>query len=461
MSLARHRIARYAVVVACSVLAAASLADYLDGRRQRRELQDLLSGPDFGRRSAAVLERIGTERTAHHARILAGRFLLYDVLDVGGDREDTIAVGSQEKPTALEVGSPGWNAAVDRLTVAADLARQVLTVQPNSWQASMLLGAAVYLERSIRRDGRLYTSYRDWETPLSRAVHEAPGQAEPRRFLAAAYLEVWSALSGEKKEAARRILAEAFANDPRSFGQLLPAWLPAARDLDEAFAVIPDRASAWRKLERAFAERREWEAFCHAYERRLTAVFEEHRLQLAEAETRLALGEFFHSRSLLLQVVAASPLDVRFAPQVERALELYPPGLHGLSSTERVRRWLRWTLELHVFGRDVLAPSVVSRLASAAGQLDAPEQALAALVAGEVYHAESFERSAESLTKEKWGTYLIAKAPLARRTRTGGRSRSDPGARRPRDAAHVGLCIGPPRGRSGGRRPRGVGRGRP
>ena len=144
--------------------------------------------------------------------------------------------------------------------------------------------------------------------------------------------------------------------------------------------------------------------------RRSAALFEEHEARIAEAEQRLALGEFFHSRSLLLQVVAASPLDVRFAPLVTRALELYPPGLHGLSSTERVKGWLRWALELHVFGRDVLPPGVVSRLASAAGALDPPEQALAALVAGEVYHAENFERSADTLSSSKWGNYLLAKA---------------------------------------------------
>jgi hypothetical protein len=187
-------------------------------------------------------------------------------------------------------------------------------------------------------------------------------------------------------------------------------WLATAEDVEDAFSVIPARSSAWEAVERAYAERRDWDAFCRAHGRLMTALFDEHEKHLAEAARRMELGELFHSRSLLLQVVARSPLDARFAPLVSRALERYPAGLHGLASTDKLRSWLRWALELRVFGREALPPRVISRLASAAGGLEAPERALAAILAGEIHHAESFEQSADTLTKEVWGTYLIAKA---------------------------------------------------
>lgn len=385
--------------------------DFLDGRRGRAEAAEVVSAAGAGLRGSDVIDRIETERTAHYARILAARFLVNEVLDARKEPgQPALGPGAgPEEVSRLEIGSADWQAAVDRLPAAAELARRVLEVQPNAWQASMLLGAAVYLERSIRRDRLLYTAPRDWEEPLERAMAEAPGQAEPRRFLAGAYLEVWPALSPDKQQTARRLLTEAFRDDPHAFATLLPVWLEAASGLDAALSVIPASSNAWQAVERAFAERRDWDAFCRAHERLTAALLEEHEERLEEAVRRLELGELFHSRSLLLQVVAQSPLDARFAPLVSRALDRYPAGLHGLASTDHLRRWLRWALELHVAGREVLPPRVISRLASAAGGLEAPERALAAILAGEIRHAESFEQSADSLTKEAWGGYLIAK----------------------------------------------------
>ncbi len=412
---------RSILVAGCLLAAWASLATFRAGQRQRVELVELLRQAGFEDR--AVIERVKNERTPHHAQLAAAWALVYAVLDF--DRQaEPIAPGmaapgsGSDVPDAIEpraslvIGSPEWDAAVDRLADAAELARRALAAQPNSWQAAMLVGAATYLERSIRRDRRLYTEHEEWEMPLAHAVRTAPGQPEPRRFLAAAYLETWRALSPAKKSSLREILTEAFASDSQAFASLLPTWLGVAEDLEDALAVIPDRSRAWNGLARIFAERHQWDAFCQVHVRGFESLHLELQEKLEDAERRLNLGELFHSRSLLLQVISSSPLDVRFVPLVARALELYPPGLHSLKSTDPLVAWLFWALELHELGMNPLPSHVVGRLAGAAGNLKPWEKAHSALVGGEIYHAERLELQADSLAQEVWGPYLLAKTRL-------------------------------------------------
>ncbi len=384
-------IVRPGLIGLCLLLGLAASNGYRDWHANRLELVALLRDSGLDVRNEAVIERVRRERTPHHAKMLAARALVHDLLT---SAPATAAAG--EDPA-------------DRLPAVGELARQALAAQPNSWQAAMLLGAATYLERSLHRDRRLVTAAADWEEPLLRAVREAPGHAEPRRFLAAAYLEVWPYLSSEKKDFAHRLLKEAFAEDPYTFQRLAPAWLDVAEDLDEAFAPIPERPDAWRFLEYTYAERREWDRFCLAHRRRLNSLMRQSEERLDEAAERLRLGDFYRGRSLLLQVISTAPRDVRFAPIVTRALERYPAGLHGLVSTERLRDWLRWALELSTVSLNPLPPRIVGRLAGAAGRLDPPEAAHAALIAGEIHHAERLERLTDTLTVEAWAPYLIAK----------------------------------------------------
>lgn len=384
-------IVRVSLIGLCLLLSLAAFDAFRDWQVNRAELVALLRDAGLDVRNAAVIDRVRRERTPHHAKLLAARALVHDVL--------------ANAPTAAAAGG----ASADRLGAVRELAGQAIATQPNSWQAAMLLGAATYLERSIGRDRRLVTAAAEWEDPLWRAVREAPGQNEPRRFLAAAYLEVWRYLSPEKQDLARRLLKETFAEDPLSFQRLVPAWLELAEDVDDAFALIPERPDAWRYLEQTYAERREWDRFCLTHHRRLNSLMRQFEERLEEAADRLRLGDYYRGRSLLLQVIATAPRDVRFAPIVTRALERYPAGLHGLVSTERLRDWLRWALELNTVSLNPLPPRIVGRLAGAAGQLDPPESALAALIAGEIHHAERLERLTDTLTVEAWAPYLIAK----------------------------------------------------
>lgn len=395
MSPPRILLTRYALATVCLVLTFVSLTTFFSEERRRGELIDVLNEAGL----ADTAERVRYERTVHHAEVLTARGLLHTVLDARDEASATSGADSTIRGTAA-----------DRLPRVAELARRVLVAQPNSWEGAMLLGSAIYLERSILRDPQLYTAYPDWEAPLEKALREAPSKAEPRRFLAGAYLEVWPALSPEKKAAATSLLRRAFASDPLAFSTLLPTWLDLSSDQEETFAVIPDKSKAWSTLERHFAKAKDWPTFCRAHGRRLEALLMENEQNLSEAEQRLRLGELYHSRSLLLQIVATSPLDPRFAPTVSRALELYPPGLHGLASTEPLRNWLRWAMDLHLYGKNPLPNQVTSRLSAAAGELEPHEKALAALIGGEVHHAEQQEILVDSLKQENWGPYLIAKA---------------------------------------------------
>ena len=402
-----HRLFRLLLYAVCLAGIFVAWTDHRTHGLERDELVSLLQEVGFDRRAGGVVDRVEHERSIHHARVLTARGLVYAVLDaVPADADPVAADGS----AALRVGSPAWRAAVDRLPRAAELSRRALVSQPNHWQASMLLGAAIYLDRSLAGDSRLITDAPAWEEPLALALDQAPGQIEPRRFLAAAYLEMWSVLSSSKKDLTRWLLGEVFRHDERAFDRLAPTWLDVAGDLDEAFSVMPDRPAVWRRLEGIYARGSRWEAFCRAHERREAIVFSLGAARLEDAEERLRLGDLFGGRSLLLRTIAEAPLAARFAPQVARALELYPPGLHGLSSTEPLADWLYFSLELASFDRSLLPPEVVGRLAGAVGELPPPEAARAAVLAGEIPQAERLERLAQRLASPVWGPYLVAKA---------------------------------------------------
>lgn len=283
--------------------------------------EDLAAGEDVavGEDLAATIRRVAFERTPHHAKLTVARALVYRVL-------------------ASSHADGGSRAAVERLPVARELALEVLRQQPNNWQASMFLGASTYLDWSSRSDRRLYTAATEWEQPLLTAIEEARGQHEPRRFLAAAYLETWAALSAAKKAFALDLVTTLFREDPSSFSHLGPAWLEVAGDLESALRVVPDQTEPWMALKKSFAEKHDWNSFSLAHGRYLDALTGELTRNIEEAEERLRLGDVVTGRQMCLAVVVNSPRDGRFVGLVTRALELYPPGLHGLRSKDSTLR---------------------------------------------------------------------------------------------------------------------------
>ena len=384
----RDRILRPLLVAFCVVASGIALADMARWRLNRSELEALLSPADTEDRLAA-LRRVTFERTSHHAQLIVARTLVSE------------AMALTEEPNDSESG-------VAQLTEARRLALEVLHEQPNNWQASMLLGAATYLDWSMRSDRRLYTEASSWEEPLIKAIREAEGKLEPRRFLVTAYLETWSALSEGKRAFAMDLLEVSFRDDTIAFARLAPTWLEVAGE--RALEVMPDRPAVWQILERTFAASADWEAFRDARLRYFDALRAELEEDLDEAAERLRLGDLGRGRAMCLGVVVAAPRNGRFVDLVNRALELYPPGLHGLRSTETLMAWLNWSLELSAISIDPFSPRALSRLTDAIGELDPPIGAMAALVAGDTYRTSRFERLEESKRRKAWAPFLIAKA---------------------------------------------------
>ncbi|MEM6796582.1 MAG: hypothetical protein AAF725_21605, partial [Acidobacteriota bacterium] len=390
----RERRGSQAVAALAVIAALVSLLSTTSWARHRSELLSVLS--DAGIEDADLIRRLERETTPHHAQLAAARSLIYKTLSVQHD-------GDAEERRIL----------VSQLPQAEDLARGVLESQPNSWQATMLLGTSVYLRWSLDRDTRLYTESSRWERPLQKAVADAAGHPEPKRILATAYLEVWHALSPAKREDAKALIARVFSDDLRAFEALSPIWFDlGGMSLDESLEVVPRAPEAWAQVERAFAQAKRWQPYITAHRNRLDALEAKLEKQRDEGEKRLRLGAFVDSRSRLLRVVHQSPPSARFLPLVTSALELYPPGLHGLASTTHLEPWVDWSLELSRLGLDGLPADAMGLLLDAIVDDDFPpsKAALMALRADELYQAERHERLAQPLTLYVWAPYLIAKA---------------------------------------------------
>ena len=388
----------WGLVGACALGCLVSLATARDWAVRREEATLRLAEAGVASRRPEAVERMRRESDPDRAGLSVARSLVYDALT---------RLGKEGRSPQLDAEV----AAV--LPQAASLARRALSQDPTSWQAPMLLGMSVYLERSLAQDRRLYTEAAAWEVPLTTAVERAKGHPEPRRLLATAYLETWHGLSPAKKKVTRDLLEQVFAQDIRAFEALLPTWLALRLPLDETFSVVPARASAWQVLTRGYAAESRWSAFVVAYDRYLTALESELVAQRDEAATRLRLGDFVRSRSQFLRVILQAPPSGRFLPVVSSVLETYPPGLHGLGATDLLQGWLEWSMELGLLGHEGLRPELLGRLLDAVGEIDPPRAGLAAVLAGDRYRADRYEKLARPLSPRTWAPYLVVKARTA------------------------------------------------
>jgi hypothetical protein len=343
---------------------------------------------------AATVER---ETDPARAGILTGRALLADALEQLQRMQPPLEASAVE-----EIAT--------QLASARELGDDVRRRRPAAWQAHMIVGAATYLEWTLRRDRRVATESTSWEAPLQTAIALAPSHAEPKRFLTMAYLELWPMLSTEKRELARGLVAIAF-EDPRLLARLLPHWLALARSLDEALAAVPDDYRAWSSVQDLFVRREEWE-------RAILARRRAHENLRRECESRLDAAARLRGRraarrirQLVLPVVTAMPVEASWADLLTRTLERLPAGLPGEAASARLRQWLEWNLEGCALGRCRLPPRSAARLAVLAGDLTQSMRARAALAADDLASAEAFERRAERVENEAWAQYLIEKVP--------------------------------------------------
>lgn len=364
-----------------------------DNRRQLGGLLEEYGLEDFNQ---TALRRISRERAPHQAKLIAARTIVHQVMSPDLDARGMPILPRERQVEALEV--------------AEGLARQALEDESESWQASMLVGASIYLRRSLAADRRLITEPESWEAPLRRAVDAAASKTEPRRILAAAYLETWSYLSADKKALTRQLLQQVFRHDEQALRRLAPVWLQLVDDEEEALSVVPDNVIAWQLIKYLYGRALDWSAYANAHRRFLDVLDSELTADLDEAESRRQLGDDVGSRELCLQVIEQAPRQMRFVPYVVRALEIYPPGLQGLRPNEGVLEWLRWAVALDAVEVNPLPAKTIDDLMTMASDLETPVAAHAALLANNVYNMRLFERqSAHKLTRE-WSSFLLAKA---------------------------------------------------
>ncbi|MGE0639817.1 MAG: hypothetical protein AB7P46_06010 [Thermoanaerobaculia bacterium] len=299
--------------------------------------------------------------------------------------------------------------AFERLRTAGELAGRALRAQPANYQAAMILGATVSLERSRARDTRLFSLSSEWERPLAAAMGWAPGAAAPRRLLAAAYLEGWQALSPAKRELAEGLLREAF-RDPDSFSRLYPVWVEIAGSLDRAATLLPDEPRSWRSLAQTAYERRSWPDYLALTARLRRSLVHEFEEVLPQG-MKVATAEATVSPRIFREVLTMAPVDGEFVPFVERVLSLRPPGAADEAESQAAATWFDWAAPLCLLRNCPLSGGAMARLASLAGPRLAPEQtAFAALAAGDSARADLLERRSDALWSEPWAPYFTLKA---------------------------------------------------
>lgn len=344
---------RAALALAGIGLAAVSAAQLVAYRAGQRSLVELARETGLLAQDLGLLEAISREPDPWRARLRLARTLVASV-----------TAEPPPEPAIL----------LRRLETARGLAFGVSLARPASWEAAMTRGASTYLEWSRRRDRRLLSRPEEWEGPLLRSLELAPGRPEPARFLAAAYLELWPALSRGKKESARGLLAGALGHRP-TFEALIEPWVRTAGDYTEVFSAMPAAPWAWERLQQIAAADTDWPGYIAARRRWYAALEAQMRRDLVEAEARLAGGDTERAQLMFLSLLQAPPRR-RFLPQIESALAQAPPGPASPSLAPAFRSWLDWSLDLCLWRRCPMPEPVLRRLAMLASGGHAAADAL-------------------------------------------------------------------------------------
>ncbi|MFL6293891.1 MAG: hypothetical protein ACJ759_23600, partial [Thermoanaerobaculia bacterium] len=314
---------RAALALAGIGLAAVSVAQLVSYRTGRRSLEELARETGVLALDPGLLQDLSREPDPWRSRLRLARTLLASA-----------SAEPRPEPAVL----------LRRLEAARGLAAGVSLERPASWEAAMIRGASTYLEWSLRRDRRLLSRPEEWEGPLLRSLELAPGRPEPARFLAAAYLEMWPALSRGKQESARRLLAGALG-DHATFEALIEPWVRTAGSYEEAFSAMPTAPWAWERLQQIAARDADWPGYSAARRRWYAALEAQMRRDLTEAEARLTGGDTDRARLMFLRLLQAPPRR-RFVPRIESALAQAPPGPASPSLDPAFRSWLDWSLDL-------------------------------------------------------------------------------------------------------------------
>ena len=371
--------------------------------------------------AAAAWIVFGWRAAQHDRAALAGRAEALGIQ--GGLRKSLVAELARESDPAerrlalartLLATAIGAGGAADpgqvtaQLESARELARQALAQLPASSEGAMITGAATELLRLRARDTRLFSAYRDWEAPLEAARARAPGAAEPRRLLAAAYLEVWPALSPDKRRTVEPLLREAFT-DRDFFDRMFGRWVAIAGSTERAAALLPDTALTWQRLFEVAARGGDLERAAELYRHARQSLLAELRAEL-DPERLAAAPDPVRATT---EVVVRAPVERSFVPIVERAIGERPAGLVPPALAVATVKWIEWARPLCLVTGCPLAPETLARMASSAGGGLPPDQAaFVALAAGERPRAEMLARRSDALWSELWAPYLELSARL-------------------------------------------------
>lgn len=346
---------RAALAMLGIALAAASVWQLRSFRQEQVRLDRLARASGVLAYEPGLPEGLAREPDPWHARLGLARTLFASAASSTGPAE-----ADREMTVRLR-----------RLELAHRLAAGVAVERPSSWEAAMIEGAAVYIGWSLQRDRRLLAEAEEWEAPLLRSLAVAPGRPEPVRFLAAAYLELWPALSRGKKESARALMTRALA-ERRTFEALIGPWLRTADSRAQAFSAVPREPWAWERLQQIEEADADWDAYREARLHWYAALERSMRANLAEAEARLQGGDEVRAHLLFLSVLQVPPRR-RFLPYVESSLSQCPPGPGGGSFGPALRDWLDWSLDLCRLKGCPLPEPMMRRLAGLAGAPDLGE----------------------------------------------------------------------------------------
>jgi len=372
-----------------------ALLDRSSRQRQAADVRNLLEAGGLDAKTAAEVLREGDPMWQ---RIHLSQSLVASVLQ---SRTDA-AVGPREAALAAA-------RAPERLETAQRVAREVAVARPAVWQAWMLDGASTYLLWSLRGDSRVFTDRVRWEAPLQRAMTLAPGMDEPQRFLAAAYIEIWPVLDEQERRDAEEAVAVAFQHEA-TMALLIGPWLELNRDLEQAFATVPDRPSSWRQVESALRRRGDLAGLVSARQRWYRALADEIPGRLEIVEQALRGGDPRVASRELFAVVAMTPPRRQFAPWISRALEQLPPGAVAAAPERALQQWLHLATDAYVHGLPGLSQAAVRRLVAALDDLPPPRRALAEIAAGRDRAAARIAADSEDLNTERWLPFLLGRA---------------------------------------------------
>ena len=184
-------------------LAGASVAQYSHWKSDHALALLLLRETGLAERLPDVAKRVERERDPQWAKLAIARALLAEHFD------QRWLQNLEPQERQQEIAKMG-----KRLELARELAAEALSTRPATWQATMILGGASLFESARSGTPGVIADREAWEKPLRASLGLAPGEEEPRRLLAGAYLGIWPTLSQKRAPKGPGIDRGSFQRNP-------------------------------------------------------------------------------------------------------------------------------------------------------------------------------------------------------------------------------------------------------